>query len=156
MKALTLWQPWAWLLFTWLRSLSPWRPVKRVETRSWPTAQRGRIAIHAAKFRRLPESIYREIGQALKNAGDDEVVMRLGYFEYGTPSNLFGVVIGTVDLVDCVPIEQLYGSEYDTPLERVCGDWSPGRYGWILKDPILFKSPVPATGRQRLWNWDEE
>ena len=40
MKALSLWQPWASLIAA---------GVKKVETRHWPTAYRGPIAIHAAK-----------------------------------------------------------------------------------------------------------
>ena len=39
MKALTIWQPWASLLVT---------GQKKYETRSWATADRGPIAIHAA------------------------------------------------------------------------------------------------------------
>jgi len=40
MKALTLTQPWATLIAC---------GAKRIETRSWATDFRGRIAIHAAK-----------------------------------------------------------------------------------------------------------
>ena len=39
MKALTIWQPWASLLVS---------GQKKYETRSWATAYRGPIAIHAA------------------------------------------------------------------------------------------------------------
>ena len=39
MKALTIWQPWASLLVS---------GRKKYETRSWATAYRGPIAIHAA------------------------------------------------------------------------------------------------------------
>lgn len=39
-KALTLWQPWATLVAI---------GAKQIETRSWATAYRGPLAIHAAK-----------------------------------------------------------------------------------------------------------
>jgi len=55
---------------------------------------------------------------------------------------------------DGVPIERLYGSRYDTPKERAFGDWSPGRWGWILRNPVLFEKPVPARGAQGFWNWE--
>lgn len=156
MKAITLWQPWTWLIFKVLTFVYPQRPVKRVETRSWSTRVRGRIAIHAAKFRKIDLEVYQEIRQALKAYGANVTEVQLDYLEYGIPAEQFGAVIGTVEIVDCVPIEQLYGTEYDTPLERACGDWSPGRYGWILKEPVLFDKPIPATGRQGLWTWEDE
>jgi hypothetical protein len=32
------------------------------------------------------------------------------------------------------------------------GDFTPGRYAWLLTD-ITPCDPVPAKGRQGLWNW---
>jgi len=156
MKALTLWQPWAFLIFRLLRFKPQLRAAKRIETRSWKTDFRGRIAIHAAKFKKIEPDVYQQIKNAIKAAGSDQVEVQLNYLEYGIPDYLFGAVIGTVEIIDCVPIEQLYGTEYDTPLEKACGDWSPGRYGWILSEPVLFDKPIPATGRQRLWTWEDD
>ncbi len=156
MKALTLWQPWAFLIFRMLKHVFPQRPLKRIETRSWNTNFRGRIAIHAAKYKKIDSEVYQEIKQALKASGADVAVVQIDYLEYGIPADQFGAVVGTVEIIDCVPIEQLYGTEYDTPLERACGGWSPGRYGWILKDPLLYDKPIPATGRQGLWTWEDE
>ena len=68
----------------------------------------------------------------------------------------YGAIVGKVTLVDCVPIEQLYGGGLDTPRERAFGDWRPGRYGWILANPILFKAPIPTRGKQGLWEWTQE
>lgn len=36
------------------------------------------------------------------------------------------------------------------------GDFLPGRWAWILTEPIMFDPPVPATGRQRIWNLPPE
>lgn len=156
MRTITLWQPWAWLIFVILKYSNNGRAAKRVETRSWPTKIRGRIVIHAAKFKLLDSEIYEDICQELKASGEDSAATQLGYLARGIPGDKFGVVLGTVELAECVPIEALYGTEYDTPLERSLGDWSPGRYGWILKDPILFEKPIPAKGSQRFWKWVEE
>ena len=54
MKAITIWQPWAFLLAM---------GAKQYETRSWETAYRGPIAIHAAKrpVRRIIDALTAEL-----------------------------------------------------------------------------------------------
>jgi hypothetical protein len=121
-----------------MRAITLWQPwaqlivtgAKRVETRHWPTNIRGVIAIHAAKRK-----------------------LDLTSFHGVLP---LGAVVGTVELVDCIRIEELYGSEYDSPAERSYGDWSPGRYGWLLRNPVLFDAPVPARGSQGFWRWEPD
>lgn len=128
MKAITLWQPWASLCF------SGW---KKFETRSWPTLYRGPLAIHAAA-RRCPI-----IDGDLKELLDDEYG---GHWAMDLPR---GVVLGTVRLVACRSTEAF---EADAP-ERLCGDWSAGRYCWRFEDQNLFDYPIPAKGMQGFWNW---
>lgn len=65
-----------------------------------------------------------------------------------------GAIVGEVTLVDCVPIEQLYGSSYDTRQERAFGDWSPGRFGWIMAYKRAFANPINVRGKQGLWDFD--
>jgi hypothetical protein len=69
----------------------------------------------------------------------------------GKQSLFSGAVIRIVNLKDCLPIEDLRGSKYDTPAERAVGDWTPGRYGWILSSPMEI-IPCPEKGFQRLWD----
>lgn len=38
--------------------------------------------------------------------------------------------------------------------ESSFGDYTPGRWAWMLDGADLLERPVPATGRQGLWNWD--
>jgi hypothetical protein len=119
-----------------MKALSLWQPwaqlivtgEKRVETRGWPTKICGEIAIHAAK--RKPDETLHFADLPL------------------------GAVVGTVEIMDCVPIEELYGSQYDTELERSYGDWARGRYGWILRNPKRLEAPIPAAGHQGFWQWD--
>jgi hypothetical protein len=33
------------------------------------------------------------------------------------------------------------------------GDFTPGRFGWILEDITPLPEPIPAKGFQRLWEW---
>jgi hypothetical protein len=37
----------------------------------------------------------------------------------------------------------------------VFGDYTLGRFAWMLEDTHRLKGPIPARGKQRLWNWDE-
>ncbi|MGN9098497.1 ASCH domain-containing protein [Flintibacter porci] len=146
MKAITIRQPWATLAVSLDRS---GKPLKSVETRSWKTSYRGPIAIHAGKI--VPDMFF----MGMKEPDMDEF-FSVGL--YGDKSILclpYGAVIGKVTLVDCVPIEKLYGGSLDTTRERAFGDWEPGRYGWILANPIRFMTPIPARGKQGIWEWDE-
>lgn len=38
--------------------------------------------------------------------------------------------------------------------QRPFGDYSHGRFAWLLND-VKYIDPVPAVGRQGLWEWDE-
>ena len=144
MKAITLWQPYASLIVT---------GAKRIETRSWNTNVRGRVAIHAAQKR---------------DAASLELMYSDPYFQEGLKeydkcgrgkvwiadiNATFGCVIGIVEIVDSYPIDIFIGTKYDTPAERAFGDWTSGRWGWILKEPIMFDEPIPAKGSQGIWNW---
>ena len=64
-----------------------------------------------------------------------------------------GAVIGTVEIVDCVPVEELVDSLDNR--ERLLGDYSPGRFAWVLQNQVMFKTPIPACGKQGWWNWEE-
>ena len=55
MKALTVKQPWAWLLI---------HGTKDIENRNWPTSLRGEIAIHAAKG--MPRGEYADANVGLQ------------------------------------------------------------------------------------------
>lgn len=36
--------------------------------------------------------------------------------------------------------------------EHTFGDYSYGRWGWMLADPIAFDAPVICNGGRRLWD----
>lgn len=38
--------------------------------------------------------------------------------------------------------------------ELMFGDWSDGRYVWQLQLRYTLSAPIPATGKQGLWEWD--
>ena len=127
MKALTLIQPWATLVAT---------GAKKIETRSWYTSYRGPLAIHAAKG--FP-------AYAREFAGE----------VYGNPAILpyipLGAIVAKAYLLD------VRSTNYGIGLsdkERSYGDYSPGRFAWILTN-IQWLEPIPAKGALGLWEWDE-
>src|SRR5574343_726699 len=130
MKAISLWQPWAYLVVT---------GAKKIETRSWRTKYRGPLAIHAALY--FPP-IARDF------ASTERVLGRV-------PERLpFGAIIGTVNLYDVVPATEVAGSI--TALERYYGDYAPWRWAWLLKDAIAFDAPVFLLGKQGFSNVPDE
>lgn len=147
MKAITIRQPWASLIVSLDQN---GRPLKSVETRSWKTGYRGPLAIHAGKFR--PDMFFMGM-----NGKKMDIFAEAGLHGDNDILNLpYGAVIGKVTLVDCLPLEELAVYALDTTRERAFGNWSPGRYGWILSNPILFEKPIPARGKQGIWDWEPE
>lgn len=143
MKAITLWQPWASLVAI---------GAKKIETRSWPTKYRGPLAIHAAKDRRY-----------WKIAHDEP--FRSVFMEarlYRQDDLPYGCIIATAEIVDCLMIQRqtfigypiLKNGQEIKGNELAFGDYTPRRYAWILEDVKQLPEPIPAKGRQGLWNWE--
>lgn len=42
------------------------------------------------------------------------------------------------------------------PDQATYGDFTPGRFAWLLDDIEALATPVPAAGGQRLWNFRED
>jgi hypothetical protein len=136
MKALTLWQPWATLVAI---------GAKSIETRSWSTRHRGPLAIHAAK--RFPPgaqslAMEREFRTVLLEAG------------YGDPETLpRGAVVAVAQLVDVRTTDEVRGVLQATPRETIYGDFSRGRWAWVLRDVVRLPQPIQAYGGRGLWTW---
>lgn len=144
MKAITLWQPWGSLVAI---------GAKGFETRSWHTTYRGPIAIHAATKR--PTSMWDIIEPII-----DRVRAALGIVD---PDALpRGAVIATGELVECWKVTAhgllsvnggLVRFEDMSDDELSFGDFTPGRYTWEIVNVQLLSEPIPAKGKQGLWNW---
>ncbi len=140
MKALTLQDPYATLVA---------RGVKTIETRSWATRYRGPLAIHASKrvsaASRADARDVPEIARALR---------RLGCTDLGALPR--GAIVATCELIDVLPVEQLvaHADLYLPGDERAFGDYSRGRYGWVLVNVTPFATPIPARGALGLWTFD--
>jgi hypothetical protein len=129
-------QPWASLVAC---------GVKQVETRSWSTNYRGMLAIHAS--RSLPAYARRAIAGVEMQRALDECDLEPGILPTGA-------IIATVELVDVLPTMQVEGDLADR--EIALGDYSPGRYAWILAYPMMLDAPVPYRGFQGLWELPDE
>lgn len=161
MKVISLLQPWASLVVL---------GHKKIETRSWNTKHRGELLIHASKkFDERLKSIccmkpFRQIliEEGLLNVDNCPV-------KFSLPT---GAIIGKVKLEQTFRSEGLHEiistnaehwdvrsiKEFDSKYEQelALGDYSPGRYGWLLSDPVPFKEPIPAKGKLSIWDFDTE
>lgn len=45
------------------------------------------------------------------------------------------------------------GVVWDLEANRPFGNFTPGRFAWLLADVEPVDPPVPARGRQQLWEW---
>lgn len=196
-RALTVRQPWASLIAL---------GVKTIETRSWSTAYRGPLVIHAGQRRptvaeacalneQWKDCPVQVDEYNLTSGCDLALIVRdddaESMFEPGawTTANTssewmpLGAVVAVVDLVDVVPI--IDGSlgwteDSDTPPAAVVvswcsaallvdtreigpfpdltdqlpfGDFTPGRFAWLLDNVRPIDPPIPAKGRQGLWRY---
>lgn len=151
MKAITVWQPWASLKAT---------NAKQYETRSWSTTYRGPIAIHAAK--KKPSSLWDAIEGIV-----DKVRAALGVVDLDELPR--GAIIATGELVGCWEIHEdgddvfidkydskdAHGMTWISPQEYLFGNYRTGRYAWEIVNVKMLDEPVPARGKQGLWNWED-
>lgn len=146
-KGLTLHQPWASLVAA---------GAKRIETRSWQTSYRGLIAIHSS-LKSPDPAIWRDnpafVDAINKTMGND--VLRL----------FPGKILAVAELLECRATagkltetgpgpkyaDWVHGLSHE---ERIFGDYSPGRYGWIFGPILKLHLGSECRGRQRLWDVD--
>lgn len=141
MRAITIWQPWADLII---------RGLKSYETRSWATGYCGPIAIHAAKFRKLPHEVYEDIAKAIDIRPEEYEESWLGQLEKGLPANHFGAVLGWGYMN---PPYRTDGRTWWTKTEKALGDFSPGRLAYPICKVKAYPTPIPAKGQQGLWKF---
>lgn len=107
MIALSIRQPWAWLIL---------HGGKDIENRDWPTKRRGRVLVHAAKGMTLDE--WGDAWTFSHGSGANPKAAAAG-LTFKTIER--GGIVGSVEIVDCV--------------EDSDSRWFMGRYGFALRDP---------------------
>lgn len=152
MKALTLHQPWASLIAL---------GAKTIETRSWSTPYRGRLAVHAGAKR--PRHMLEVGGFRCAEFSDTTPYVAHEGVVQALP---LGAIVATCDLLDVVPMvhstqprnghclvvgpgsmilhddPQQVGSNVSD--QRPYGDFTPGRYAWLLGDVKPTTERCPA------------
>lgn len=129
MRAISLWQPWASLWLT---------DHKIHETRHWHTPYRGALYVHAAKRRIGPSDLSPDLERLCIKQWGSSFRDRLPY----------GAVIGIVKLLECSET-QTVGT---TDVDKICGDWTPGRFAWLRAPQPIHIGPWPYKGRQGFFN----
>ena len=139
MKAISLWQPYA----SFMRDDLKWN-----ETRGFRTHYRGELAICAAKRNWTPGEFGDEVEWLARRMEEmwhaENKPNYLDPRHHQPPCFPKGFVVCVVNLVACKPVEE----SDPTPLERVVGDYSAGRFAWITRGNRRLKTPVPVIGRQ--------
>jgi hypothetical protein len=126
LKAISLWQPYASAIAL---------GHKSIETRGWRTHYRGPILIHAAR-------------QFTKAQRDFASVERaFGRMPERVP---LGAIVAVGLLHDCRETDELALTV--NPIEKLYGDYTPGRFGWLLRGVFAFAEPVGFCGRQGLFD----
>ena len=147
MKAISMTQPWATLLAI---------GANVIETRGWSTRYRGPLAIHAAKnfppgARALcRESPFRETLAAAGYSDDRKLPL--------------GAIIARAELVEVMSFDATSAESIRArskegtlpPHEAEFGDFSAGRFGFVVRDVCKLSSPIPARGMLSLWEVPQE
>lgn len=117
LKAISVRQPWAWLILN---------AGKDVENRTWATKVRGRVLIHAAKG--MTRAEYEEaMNWIVLNPG-----IPLDFHEPALEELQRGGIIGEVEIVDCV-------TQSRSP-------WFVGPCGFVLRNPKPLPF-MPCNGK---------
>lgn len=159
MKALTLTEPFGTLVAI---------KKKSIETRSWRTSYTGALAIHSAKGygseAELSMTCFRDpFYSALMDYPPfaEEVQASARRKKWIKDVFPLGCVVATCNLVACVPTEMLDPGDtvFAVSVQKLSdqelqfGDFSKGRWGWLLKDVKMLPEPIPAKGALGLWEW---
>lgn len=112
--ALSIRQPWAWAILY---------AGKRIENRTWQTAYRGPLFIHAGL-----RVDYDAVGDLT------EVISRI---PEPRPIAYCGALIATATLVDCISVDQASNDQLS---------WAGGPWCFVLDDVRPLARPIPHRG----------
>lgn len=146
MKAITIWQPWASLIAC---------GAKKNETRSWYTSYRGDIAIHASKkpLKKIWDEILDEKTKVMINTITATEAPHMMYRDELIPILPCGSIVAIAELKDCIRITPEYVLNLSRQ-EYALGDYTTGRYAWVLDNVRPLDESIEISGKQGIWQWD--
>ncbi len=139
MRALSVKQPWAWLICA---------GYKDIENRNWKIGRKSQHGPYSSRDKAnftisLPERVYIHAGKGRDIEAINEIIS--GELEINHDAQhaitimevdqtwSLGAIIGEVVIVDCV-------TSSPSP-------WFTGPYGFVLKNPKLYDTPIPYKGQ---------
>ncbi len=140
MRALTLWQPWAWAIVA---------GHKLVENRPWPPPANlwadEVIAIHA--------------GKTWDDGGAESILELLDLAEFPVDPlvTAAGAVVGVARVSNFVRVNSSHHQHH--PADALTDEerrWFFGPYGWVLRDVRRLDVAVPCRGYQMLWKLPDD
>lgn len=132
MKALSIKQPWAWLICA---------GIKDIENRDWFIGRKPALGGYFKdRVIELPQRIYVHAGKTPEKY-TEELIQYLGERGVAVISTLMlysdqiarGAIIGEVTITDCVT--------------KSDSRWFVGKYGFVLTEPELYDKPIPYRGQ---------
>lgn len=158
MKAITLTQPYATLIAL---------GAKRIETRPWQTSYCGPLAIHAGKGYGDLDS-WKAVRDLCGTRPFFEALMPIvpDFNQYCDRDLIFerlplGAIVAVCEVVDCVSTGLYSSVQHGAEIWQVppgnmsresrFGDYSPGRFAWLLTNIRALPEPIPAKGALGLW-----
>jgi activating signal cointegrator 1 len=136
--ALTLYQPHATLVAI---------CEKRIETRPRRMNYRGTLAIHAGLCTDWLDLCAEEPFKSILRAAG-----------YRGPADLpLGRVVCITSVEDCIPTPHVAEAPclYSEAIHEIAfGNYEPGRWALLLGSVRRLEYPIPARGKQGMWNWE--
>lgn len=113
---------------------------KHIETRSWKTTYRGELYIHA--------SLTKYKNESMDNSYIDSLIK--------DKTLNYGYIICKCKLVDCIKIDKSFQEKISkNEKEYKLGDYTEGRYAWILEDIEVLSSKIKAKGKLNIWEYTD-
>ena len=130
MKVITLIEPWGSLIMM---------GKKTIETRSWKTNYRGVLYIHTSK--------------KLAKRTDEKFLKAM---ELVNGNTICGAIIAKCILSDCIEITDTFAEQIflSDATNYMLGDYTVGRFAWVLTEITPLSKAIPAVGKQGFWYYD--
>lgn len=148
MRAISLWQPWASAIAA---------GVKTIETRSWATAYRGQLAIHAAKrWTRAEDEFWLSFVFDDPKSSASEAFTRIGI--NSSQQLPLGCIVATCEIYDCLSTSsdddaKKLAAHPQSEDEANWGNYSENRFAWLLRNVKWLPTPIACMGRQGFFEW---